>query len=66
MYKKYTKSTEIVKDILRSDRMFVNNKIIFLKFLKRVEMGIDNPIISWKQEYFKNKNRSKSHNIIKE
>lgn len=57
MCRQYSKSSEIVKDIFSSDRMFFNNKIIFVKFLKKIESGIDKPNISWKQEYFKNKKK---------
>jgi hypothetical protein len=29
--------------------MFIANKLIFLKFLKKVENGLEKPNISWKQ-----------------
>ncbi len=36
MCRNYVRSSEMIRDILKSDRMFMNNKIIFLKFLKKV------------------------------
>ena len=38
--------------------MFFHNKIIMIKFLKKVEGGVDRPNREWKQEYFKNKKSS--------
>lgn len=46
--------------------MFLNNKLILIKFMKKASSGVDKPNIFWKQEYFKNKKKQTEKAFDKE
>ena len=59
MYLQYLQSVDFVKDVLMSDRMFFCNKIVMIKFFRKIQAGVYKANQCWKQEYFINKKGSK-------
>ncbi len=46
---RYYSSTDFIKTILRSDRMYAYNKIVIIKFLKQICKGVLDPTKHFKE-----------------
>ncbi len=44
----FYQSSKITRELLSSDRMFIENKIVMVKFLQKIALSVETPITSWK------------------